>query len=843
LSSLSKYRVHEVAKDFGLSSKDITKILTDYATTPKNHMQVLTNDELNIIFEYLTQNNQTDIEAFFEKAANTAKSAAGSTAAAAEPVPVGEASAGAADGGQVNPAPTSAGSAKAGAAPNPAVQTAPKGKPADTAASKLPPHQPLPSSVSENRTGAASGAVSKEVSGTASKEVSGVTSSEEFKPKREVRIIDTRGSSVDLSKYDDKVDRLVPEGASKMGSGKEKIKRTADTRRPNFPGQKRRYNDEHEKMRKLEQAERQKKIQLKVSIPDEISVAELASRLKKTGADVVRTLMKLGTMASLSQIIDFETASLVALEYNAKIEREVHVTIEERLFDEAADSAENLLPRSPVVVVMGHVDHGKTSLLDKIRKADVVSGEAGGITQHIGAYTVNYAGSTITFLDTPGHAAFTSMRMRGANVTDIAILVVAADDGIMPQTIEAINHAKAAKVPIIVAVNKMDKPDANPDKVMQQLTEYELIPEEWGGDTVVCKVSAATGEGIDNLLEMLLLTAEVSDLRANPNRRAQGAVIEARLDKGRGPIATLLVQNGTLNHGDIIIAGKTVGRVRAMTDYNGRRIDTAGPSTPVEVIGLSEVPEAGDTFGAVEDERMARELVEQRKFKGREDQVKSSSKVTLDDLFAQIKEGEIHDLNIILKADVHGSAEALKTSLEKIKSDEVRVRVIHSGVGAINESDILLASTANAIVVGFNVRPDAGAAESAKRAGVDLRMYRIIYECIDEVEAAMKGMLSPKFKEEQLGQAEVRQVFRASNIGTVAGSYVISGKILRGAGIRLVRDGIVIHEGAISSLKRFKDDAREVSTNYECGISIENFTDIKEGDIIEAFQMVEVKRD
>ena len=550
--------------------------------------------------------------------------------------------------------------------------------------------------------------------------------------------------------------------------------------------------------------------------------------------------MQLGTMASLSEIIDFDTAALAAIEFGAKVEREVHITIEERLIDVSEDKEEDLRPRSPVVVVMGHVDHGKTSILDYIRSANVTSAEAGGITQHIGAYTVDYEGNTITFLDTPGHAAFTSMRARGANVTDIAILVVAADDGIMPQTIEAINHAKSADVPIIVAINKMDKPTANPDRIMQQLTEHGLIPEEWGGDTIVCKVSAHTGEGIDSLLEMILLTAEMRELRANPDRRALGTVIEARLDRSRGPVATILIQNGTLNQGDVVIAGKTVGRVRSMTDHKGQRIESAGPSTPVELTGLSEVPEAGDHFNAVEDERMARQLVDERKNKEREEAARQTTKVTLDDLFAQIKEGEIKDLNIVLKTDVQGSGEALKTSLEKLSNDEVRIQVIHSAVGAVSESDILLASAANAIVIGFNVRPENAAAESAKRAGVEIRLYRVIYEAIEEVEASMKGLLAPKYKEELLGQAEVRQVFRASNIGTIAGSYVRTGKIVRGSSVRVVRDGIVIFESTIDSLKRFKDDVREVASNYECGISVEGYTDIKEGDILESFRMVEV---
>ncbi len=811
---MAKYRVHEVAKDLGLTSKDITTILTEHATTPKNHMQVLGDDELSIIFECVTaQHTVDDLEAYF--AAKRAEAAA----PAKEEAPAKPDKA----AGPVE-------EAKKPTADAPSEQKSEKPK---EPAKAEQPHKSEQSEKPAQPAKPAQQAQPKEKK-----------PAERQKVERQTRVVDTRGSSdVNLSKYDDHVDKLVPERAQQMhpAGGKEKIKQGRNNQRQVMGGNKRRA-EEAEKMRKLAAQRQKQQIQLKVSIPDEISVGELASRLKKTGAQVVGKLMQLGVMASMSDVIDFDTASLVALEFNAKVEHEVHVTIEERLIDASEDAEEDLVPRSPVVVVMGHVDHGKTSLLDSIRNTHVTAGEAGGITQHIGAYTVDWQGNHITFLDTPGHAAFTSMRMRGANTTDIAILVVAADDGIMPQTIEAINHAKAANIPIIVAVNKMDKPEANPDRVMQQLTEYELVPEDWGGDTIVCKVSALTGEGIDNLLEMLLLTAEMKELKANPNRRAQGTVIEARLDKGRGPVATLLVQNGTLRSGDILIAGTAVGRVRVMTDYRGRRLNEAGPSTPVEIAGLADVPAAGDSFHAVEDERMARELAAQRIEAAKQEAAKPQQKVTLDDLFAQIQEGEVKDLNVIVKADVQGSAEALKASLEKLSNDEVRVSIIHTGVGAINESDVLLAQTAGAIIVGFNVRPDPAASDSAKRSGVDMRLYRVIYECLDEIEAAMKGLLAPKFKEEELGRAEVRQVFRASNIGTVAGSYVVDGRILRGATLRIVRDGIVVHEGAMASLKRFKDDVREVASGYECGISIENFTDIKEGDIIEAFRMVEIER-
>ena len=593
-------------------------------------------------------------------------------------------------------------------------------------------------------------------------------------------------------------------------------------------------------MRRL-QLEVAKKAPLVVKIPDEITVGELASRMKKTAAEVIKQLIRLGVMASVNQSIDYDTAALVAMELGCKVEKEVIVTIEERLIDDHADTADELQPRSPVVVVMGHVDHGKTSLLDAIRNTNVVSGEAGGITQHIGAYTVQINGNPITFLDTPGHAAFTSMRARGAMCTDIAILVVAADDGIMPQTIEAINHAKAAEIPIIVAINKMDKHGANPDRIKQQLTEYDLLPEEWGGQTVVCPISAKTGQGIDELLEMVILTAEVQELKANPNRLAKGVVIEARLDKSRGPVATLLVQNGTLKQGDILIAGTAVGRVRVMTDDKGRTVKSAGPSMPVEITGLAEVPGAGDIFNAVEDERMARQLVDQRKEELKAAANKTKSKVTLEDLFAQIQEGEMKELNLIVKADVQGSAEAVKASLEKISNEEVRVKVIHAGVGAINENDVLLASTSNAIIVGFNVRPDSAAQAAAARAKVDMRMYRVIYDAIDEIQDAMKGMLAPKFKEVVIGHAEVRQTYKVSAIGTVAGCYVKDGKITRDAQVRVLRDNIVIHEGQLGSLQRFKDSVKEVAANYECGMSIEKYNDIKEGDVFECFVMEQIK--
>ena len=654
------------------------------------------------------------------------------------------------------------------------------------------------------------------------------------------RVIDTRASSVDLSKYDEKLDNFVHDShRNENASNKQKLKKQNNR---DMRSSKNR-NKESAAMEKLKKQEAMKAKQkpLEITVPEEISVGELASRLKVTAAEVVKRLMMMGMMVTVNQIIDFDTAYLIADELGAVCTREVVVTIEEKLFNEEEDNDENLVERPPVVCVMGHVDHGKTSLLDAIRHTSVTKGEAGGITQHIGAYTVNIDGKDITFLDTPGHEAFTAMRARGAQATDIAILVVAADDGIMPQTIEAINHAKAAGVEIIVAINKMDKPTANPDAVKSELTNYSLVPEEWGGDVMCVPVSALTGMGISDLLESVLLIAEVKEYKANPARRAKGIVIEAKLDRGRGPVATVLVQAGTLHSGDIVIAGTAVGRVRAMTDDKGKNLKTAGPSVPVEIIGLAEVPLAGDEFNAVEDERMARTLAEQRREKAKEEEFKANAKVNLDDLFSQIKEG-VQELNVIVKADVGGSAEAVKQSLEKISNDEVKVRVIHSAAGGITEGDVMFAAASNAIIVGFNVRPDKSAIDSAERQSVDIRTYRVIYECIEEITAAMKGMLAPEFVEKVLGHAEVRQTIRVPNVGTIAGSYVQDGMISRHAQIRVVRDGVVIFEDKISSLKRFKDDAKEVQQGYECGIGLEKFNDIKEGDILEAFIMEEVAR-
>ncbi len=808
MSIAVKYRVHEVAKDFDLGSKEVADVMTQYFPAPKNHMQALSDHELNVIFDHITQHNQVEsIEVVFSVTYHEPPAPVEEpvieAVAAAEPEKVEEVAV-------QTDAPNVILASVSPAQPTQPVHVHQTQQPVQPAVAQQPvvpkPAAPL------------------------------------VKP-RTVHIVDTRGSQVDLGRFDERIDKLVPDRADKMQQGKEKIK-VAPGKKQNtqFVSNKRRQ-EEQERMRRL-RIEALKKQTLKVMIPDEISVTELAVRLKKTGAEVVKKLMSLGVMASLSQLIDFETASLIALEFGAKVTREVIVTIEEQLIDDSVDTDDNLEARDPIVVVMGHVDHGKTSLLDYVRKASVVSGEFGGITQHIGAYRIDVNEGHVTFLDTPGHAAFTSMRQRGASVTDIAILVVAADDGIMPQTIEAISHAKAADIPIIVAINKMDKPEANPDRIMQQLTEYELVAEAYGGDTIICNISAKTGEGIDNLLEMILLTAEMRNLRANPNRSARGTVIEARLEKGRGPVATMLVLNGTLKTGDIVIAGKTVGRIRAMNNDKGQKIPEAGPSVPVEIIGLSEVPGAGDTFYTVSDERMARELVEQRKQQEKDDQNDRTAvtKVSLEDIYAQISDGKIKDLNIIIKADVMGSAEAVRASLEKINNEEVRVRVVHSAVGAINESDILLASTSQSIIIGFNVRPDPSCRASADRAGVDIRLYRVIYDCINEIEAAIKGMLTPKFKESVLGRCEVRQTFKVSGIGTIAGCYVLDGKIVRNAGVRLLRDSIVIHEGTLASLKRFKDDAKEVAQGYECGLSIDHYNDLKEGDIIEAFIMEEIKQ-
>ena len=781
--SFVKVRLKELAADFGVTPKEISEIIGEFGEKPKSNSQVLTDQELNVVFEVMTQTHQIDsLEQVF--AVQKPK---------AEPKKEGKA--------------------------EPVKAEAPKAE----SKAEAPRQQDQP----------------------AAQQPAKPEKPKEPERKRERRVVDTSAVQVNSARFDDRVDALVSERVQNYQGGKQRIgggkgKQQNKQQNNKFRGSKSR-NEEQEKMRRL-QMEIARKAQLTVKIPDEITVGELASRMKKTAGEVIKLLMKNGVMAGINQTIDFDTAEFVATELGCKVEKEVTVTIEEQIIDDHVDTADELETRAPVVVVMGHVDHGKTSLLDAIRKTSVTAGEAGGITQHIGAYTVDVGGKSITFLDTPGHAAFTSMRARGAMCTDIAILVVAADDGIMPQTIESINHAKAANVPIIVAINKMDKPTANPDKIKEQLTKYDLIPEEWGGDTVICPISAKTGMGLDNLLEMVTLTAEMLELKANPNRRGKGTVIEARLDKARGPIATLLVQNGTLKQGDIIIAGTAVGRVRVMTNDKGRTVKTAGPSQPVEITGLADVPTPGDEFDAVTDERMARELVEQRRQAAKDAAAKLQQKVTLDNLFARMQEGEMKELPLIVKADVQGSAEAVKASLEKISNEEVRVRVIHTGVGAINESDVLLASTSGAIIVGFNVRADAGAQASIARSNVDIRYYRVIYDAIDEIESAMKGMLAPKYEEVVIGHAEVRMTYKVSAIGTIAGCMVKDGKVTRDAQVRVLRDNIVIHEGEIGSLQRFKDAVKEVTAGYECGMSVVKFNDIKEGDIFECFVMQEIKR-
>ena len=776
-----RYRLGEVAKDFGVANKVISDIVSEYSNPAKNHMQVMTGEELDIIFEYMTQHNQ-------------AKSLADIFAVGAEEKKEEKSAEKAAES-----------------------KASPKQEKTGKPEKAEKPAQPQPAKPKENKP---------------------------FVPRKvaEKRVVDTRGSggAVNIDKYNEKYENIggnKARNADRQGSGKEKIKGKGGKNQQAASAKRR--QEERDKMNKL-QLEIAKKQQLKVQIPDEISVGELASRMKKSASEVIKCLMKLGTFASISDIIDFDTAGLVAMEMGCKVEKEVIVTVEEKLIDDHEDKAEDLVDRAPVVVVMGHVDHGKTSLLDYIRHAHVASGEAGGITQHIGAYTVDVNGKPVTFLDTPGHEAFTTMRARGAMCTDIAILVVAADDGIMPQTVESINHAKAANIPIVVAINKMDVTGANPERIKQQLTEYELVSEEWGGDTIICPISAKTGMGIDNLLENLVVLAEVQELKANPNRSAKGTVIEARLDKGRGPIMTVLVQNGTLKQGDIIIAGTAVGRVRTMTDDKGKIVKEAGPSTPVEIAGMSEVPSAGDIFNAVADERMARELADQRRTEMQNEALGGNRKVSLADLFSQIQAGEMKNLNIIVKADVQGSAEAVKSSLEKISNEEVAVKVIHSAVGAITESDVMLAATSDAIIVGFNVRPETAARDSAARSKVDIRLYRVIYDCINEIEAAMKGMLAPKFEEKIIGHAEVRETYKVSKIGTVCGCYVTDGNIQRGCSVRVLRDNIVIHEGGLASLRRFKDDVKEVASGYECGMQIEKFNDIKIGDVIECFVMEEI---
>lgn len=865
----NKYKISELAKDFGLTSKDIIKIIADKTGADKKSGAALDEKEISLVFDTLTKQNE--VKSFADYFATGAESRAAAKKAReeeknkklAEQMAILEQlkAAAAAQNGEKPAEPVKAEKkAEPKKAEVKAEVKAETAKPAEKkaeeklAADKKPEQaaKPAEKKPEEKKQPEPKKEEKKAEEKKPEEKKHGVSDPKPFvsqkkdkkpgeAPKRgpaEIRHIDTRTSNVNIDKYNEKYERIAPANTMRDNfSRKQKIKqKSQDYRRPQ--GAKR--ETEADKMRRL-QLERIKKTPITVTVGDEITVGELAAALKKTAAEVIKVLLKLGMMATVNQVIDYDTAEIVVTEMGAKIEKQVVVTIEERIMDDTEDNAENLKPRSPVVVVMGHVDHGKTSLLDAIRHTAVTDTEAGGITQHIGAYRVNCNGQDITFLDTPGHAAFTSMRKRGAMATDIAVLVVAADDGIMPQTIEAINHAKAAEVQIIVAINKMDKPEANPDRVLQQLTEHGLVPEKWGGDVICVPVSAKTHEGIDSLLENILLVAEVMELKANPDRKAKGIVIEARLDKGRGPVASLLVQNGTLKSGDIIVAGTAVGRVRVMTNENGKELKEAGPSVPVEITGLAETPNAGDIFDAVTDERLARELVEQRKQKAKEELFNAKQRVTLDNLFDQLSEGDLKELNIIVKADVQGSVEAVRDSLEKLSNDEVKVRVIHGGVGAINESDVMLAQTSGAIIVGFNVRPDGVAKTAAERDGVDMRMYRVIYDCIEEIKAAMKGMLAPKFRENQLGTAEVRNVYKISNVGTVAGCYITNGKVTRACQIRVVRDGIVICEDKIASLRRFKDDVKEVAQGYECGIGLEKFADIKEGDVFEAFIMEEYR--
>ena len=784
--AVKKNKLNEVAKDFNIQSKALIELLGKYFDGEKKSQATLEDKEMDVIFDVLTK--QHSVESFDDYFAMQKENK--------EPAPKKEA-------------------AKKPSDKKPADKK-PDGKSNEKADTNKASKQELPK-----------------------KKVKDPNKPMQSRTKGEVRHIDTRAGSVDLDKYNERYENIAPVNNKNSDNVVRKQKLNQKSKQYRKQGMRsHKHESEAERLKRIA-AERAKK-QIKITVPEEITVGDLAALLKMTAAEVIKKLFALGMMATVNEVIDYDTAEIVATELGAKVEKEVVVTIEERIIDDTVDAEEDLQPRDPVVVVMGHVDHGKTSLLDAIRNTSVTATEAGGITQHIGAYRVQTPNGKITFLDTPGHAAFTSMRARGAMATDIAILVVAADDGIMPQTIEAINHAKAANVSIIVAINKMDKPDASPDRIMQQLTEHELVPEEWGGDVICIPVSAKTHQGIDKVLESINLVAEMLELKANPNRAAKGIVIEAKLDKGRGPVATVLVQNGTLKTGDTIVAGASVGRVRVMTNENGKVLETAGPSVPVEIMGLAEVPQAGDTFDAVSDERLARELVEQRKREAKEEEFKQYQKVTLDNLFSSISQGDMKELNIIVKADVQGSVEA-EQNIEKLSNDEVKVKVIHGSVGAVNESDVMLANASNAIIVGFNVRPDPVASEIAERDGVDMRMYRVIYDCIEELEAAIKGMLAPKFREVVLGRAEVRNVFKLSSAGMIAGSYVLDGKITRNSQIRVVRDGIVIFEDAIASLKRFKEDAKEVASGYECGVGLEKFNDIKEGDILEAFIMEEVK--
>ena len=851
-----KYRLSEVAKDLNKTNKEVAEILNQYTGQMKKPATALEESDLNVLFDAFTK--QAEVPNFDEYMSHRAAAAEAVEEPAPAPVQAEKPVAAEKPVEKKAEAPATEKKPVEKKAEAPVTEKKPvEKKPAAT--EKKPQQQKQnnnnaqkPQQQKQNNNNAQKPQQQKQNNNNAQKpqqqkpqaaqpKTTVQTDGQTNEYRKQVRIVDTRTSNVEIDKYNEKYDRMAYDKVkNETSAAKQKLNQRS---RQDRGGKQRNAHRETEQERLQRIAMERQKKQMTITVPDEITVGELALRLKATAAEVIKKLMMLGTFATVNDVIDYDTAELVAMEFHAKVEKEVVVTIEERIIDDSEDSDENLVPRAPVVVVMGHVDHGKTSLLDAIRHAHVTSTEAGGITQHIGAYRVNIGDREITFLDTPGHAAFTTMRARGAQVTDIAVLVVAADDGIMPQTIEAINHAKAAGVSIIVAINKMDKPTANPEQVKQQLTEYEIVPEEWGGDVPCIPVSALAKMGIDDLLEMITLVADMKELRANPDRAAKGTVIEARLDKGKGPIATVLVQNGTLRAGDIIVAGTTVGRVRAMTNEHGRRIAEAGPSVPVEITGLDDVPTGGDVFNVVSDERLARELVEQRRNEQKEEAFNAQTKITLDNLFDQMQQGEVKELKIIVKADVQGSVEAVKQSLVKLSNDEVRVNVIHNGVGAVNESDVMLANASNAIIVGFNVRPDPVAEENAKRDGVDMRLYRIIYDCIEEIESAMKGMLAPKFRERVLGRAECRQVYKVSNVGTISGTYVLDGKITRTALLRIVRDGIIIADDQIASLRRFKDDVKEVAQGYECGIGLEHFNDLKEGDIFEVYIMEEYRED
>ena len=837
-----KYKVTDIAKDFGISTKKVIETFAELTGETRKTGATFEENEVNALMEALTR--ETAVKDLGEYLAS-----------GKEPQPVKQET----KKPEAKPQAKKEAPKPEAAKPQPkqpkqpeapkAEPKAEQAKPAQNAQPKAAQPKPVQQEKRNDKRNDNKQAEKRSEKRVTMQELASETGIKEPVATEQVKVdraqvsVDTRTVDVNVDKfsarYDDLADsRNMPSKRKNAPTGKKEKFNNRNNRRGQQFGRRRETGAERLQRIQLEKA---RNAQLKISIPDEITVGELATRLKQNVAKVVAKFMQMGEMHAASDVIDFDSAALIAEEFHAKVEHEVHVSIEERLFTQEEDSADQLVERPPVVVVMGHVDHGKTSILDRIRSTNVTAGEAGGITQAIGAYQVNVNGSPVTFLDTPGHEAFTAMRARGADMTDIAVLVVAADDGIMPQTIESINHAKAANVKLIVAINKMDKPTANPERVKEQLTKYEIVPEDWGGETACIPVSAATGAGIQDLLERIVLEAEVMELKANPNRRAKGAVVEARLDKGQGTIATLLVQNGTLHKGDCLIAGTAVGRVRTMRNDKGVEIESAGPSTPVEITGLTEVPTAGDIFEAVEDERLARELADKRTTEAKEKQFAAYTKVTLDNLFDQMAQNDMKELPIVVKADVQGSAEAVKQSLEKLSNDEVRVRVIHAGVGAISKSDVSLADASNAIIIGFNVRPDAVAKAEAEQAGVEMRMYRVIYDAINDVSDAMKGMLAPKVREVALGEAQVRQVYKISSVGTVSGCRVTSGKITRDAQLRLVRDGIVICEDAIASLKRFKDDAKEVAEGYECGITLQKFSDVKEGDVFECFKLEEYR--